>query len=57
MDAAWRGYDEIIDILLTEKANVKHKDMVSVYMCCKFYLDCAGVCVTVDHVMYEKLYY
>ena len=56
MDAAWRGYDEIIDILLTEKANVKHKNMVSVYMCCKFYLDCAGVRVTVDHVMYEKLY-
>ena len=36
MWAVAHGYDEIIDILLTAKANVKQKNEVSVYMCCKF---------------------
>ena len=34
MIAAWRGYDEIIAILLAAKANAEQKDKVNVSMCC-----------------------
>ena len=34
MEAALRGYDEIVEILLKSKANAELKDVVSVSMCC-----------------------
>ena len=34
MEAADYGDDEIVDILLTSKANAEQKDVVSVSMCC-----------------------